>query len=51
MRKKHKKVCTTLNYFGHQLVLASACTSLSDFASLVGITVYEFTSLRVLQQD
>ena len=26
MRKKHKKVCTTLNYIEHLLILASAVT-------------------------
>ena len=42
MSKKHKKVCTTLNYIEHFLVLASAitgCVSICDFASLVGIPI------------
>ena len=38
--KKHKMVCTTLNYIGHFLILASTiseCISTSAFASLIGI--------------
>ena len=38
--KKHKKVCTTLNYIEHFLILASViigCISISVFASLLGI--------------
>ena len=45
MSKKHKKVCTALNYIEHSLILASAvtgCTSIFAFASsvviLIGIT-------------
>ena len=37
MSRKHKKVCTTLNYIEHFLILASAitgCISTSAFASL-----------------
>ena len=37
--KKHKKVCTTLNYIEHFLILASTitgCISVSAFASLIG---------------
>ena len=40
MSKKHKKVCTTLNYIEHFLILGSTitgCVSISDFASIVGI--------------
>ena len=40
MSKKHKKVCKTLNYFEHSLILASTimvCISISVFASLIGI--------------
>ena len=40
--KKHKKVCATLNYIEHFLILASAitkCASISTFASLVGIPI------------
>ena len=40
--RKHKRVCTTLNYVGHFLILASAVTeyiSISTFASLLGISI------------
>ena len=40
MNKKHKNVCTTLNYIEHLLILdfvAAGCVSISDFVSLVGI--------------
>ena len=40
--KKHKKVCTTLNYIIHFLILGSTipgCVSISAFASLVGIPI------------
>ena len=42
MRKKHKKVCITLNYIQHLLILAftiTECVSISAFASLVGIPI------------
>ena len=42
MNKKHKKVCTTLNYIKPFLILASTitgCISISDFASLVDIPI------------
>ena len=42
MSKKHKKVCTTLNYIEHFLILASTptgCVSSFVFSSLVGIPV------------
>ena len=42
MSKKHKKVCTTLNYIEHFLILASTitgCISISAFASLIGIPI------------
>ena len=35
MSKKQKKVCTTLNYIEHFLILASS--SISGFTSLIGI--------------
>ena len=46
MRKKHKKVCRTLNYFKHSLLFISAvtgCPSISNFAlqSLQGIKKYK----------
>ena len=40
--KKHKMICTTLNYIEHFLVVASTITgyvSISTFASLLGITM------------
>ena len=40
--RKHKKICTTLNYIEHFLILAPAITggiSISAFASLVGIPI------------
>ena len=47
MSNKHKKVCMTLNYIEHFLILTSVvtgCISTSAFASLlgipIGITVY-----------
>ena len=39
MSKKHKKVCTTLNYIEHFFILDSAitgCISISVFGSLLG---------------
>ena len=42
MSKKHKKICTTLNYSEHFLILASAVTgyiSISAFASFLGIPI------------
>ena len=40
MSKKHKKVCTTLNYIEQFLILGSTitgCISISVFVSLIGI--------------
>ena len=42
MRKKHKKVCTTLNYTEHILILLSTisgCVSIPVFALLVGLLI------------
>ena len=42
MSKKHKKVCITLNYIEHFLILASTitgCISISAFVSLLGIPI------------
>ena len=42
MNKQHKKVCTTLNYIEHFLILGSTntgCNSTSAFASLLGIPI------------
>ena len=47
--KKHKKVCTTLNYIEHFLISGFAvtgCVSISAFASLVGIPT-GITSSRI----
>ena len=44
--KKHKKVCTTLNYIEHFLIIAftiTGCVSVSSFAFFV---LYFFTSLQ-----
>ena len=38
MSKKHKKICTTLDYIKHFLILASSitgCVSISAFVSLI----------------
>ena len=40
--RKHKKVCTTLNYIEHFLILVSTitgCISISAFSSLLGIPI------------
>ena len=42
MSRKHKKVCTTLNYIKHSLILVSAitgCFSISVLASLLGTPI------------
>ena len=42
MGKKHKKVCTFLNYIEHFLILGSnitGCVSISIFASLIGTLI------------
>ena len=42
MSRKHEKVCTSLNYFKHFLILASSitgCISISSFTSLFGIPI------------
>ena len=42
MSRKHKKVCTALNYIEHFLILPSTiigCISISPFASLLGISI------------
>ena len=47
--KKHKKVCTTLNYIQHFLILASTingCISIFASASLLGIPT-EITSSEI----
>ena len=42
MSKKDKKVCTTLNYIEHFLILVSTiteCILISAFASLIGVPI------------
>ena len=42
MSRKHKNVCTTLNYIEHFLILASTidgCISISAFSSLTSIPI------------
>ena len=42
MSRKHKKVCLTVNYIEHFLILASTitgCISISAFTSLLGIPI------------
>ena len=42
MSREHKKVCTTLNYIEHFLILTSpitGCISVSDFAFLLNISI------------
>ena len=42
MSKKHKKVCTNLNYIEYFLILGSTitgCVYISAFASLVGVPI------------
>ena len=42
MSRKHQKICTTLNYTGYFLILASTvtgCISISAFVSLLGILI------------
>ena len=52
MSKNHKKTCRNLNYFEHSLLLISTvtgCVSISDFASLVGISIGIASSAVVLK--
>ena len=52
MSRKHKKVCTTLNYIEHFLTLAftvTGCISISAFASLLGIPIRMMNSAIVLK--
>ena len=52
MSKKHKKVCTTLNYIEHLLVLAfvvTGCVSISTFTSIVGIPIGITSSAVVIK--
>ena len=50
--KKHKKVCTTLNYIIHFLISGSTipgCVSISAFASLVGIPIGIVSSVIIIK--
>ena len=52
MSKKHKKVCTTLNYIEHFLILESAitgCVLISFFVSLIGIPIGIMISAIILK--
>ena len=52
LSKKHKKVCTTLNYIEHFLILASTitgCILISAFTSLIGISIGITSSLIELK--
>ena len=52
MSRKHKKVCTTLNYIEHFLTLAftvTGCISISAFPSLLGIPIRMMNSAIVLK--
>ena len=52
MSKKHKIVCTTVNYIEQFLILASkitGCVSISAFASLIGIPIGITSSAIVLK--
>ena len=52
MSRKHNKVCTTLNYIKHFLILASAVTgfiSISAFVCLVGIPLGIMSSVLGLK--
>ena len=39
MCRKHKTVCTNLNYIEHCLILTAGCISISSLASLLGIPI------------
>ena len=48
MSKKRKNFCTVLNYIEQLLILASAvtgCVSISDFASVAGISIAIMSSV------
>ena len=52
MSRKHKKVCRTLNYIEHFLILASTiteCISISDFDFLIFIPIWSTSSAKVLK--
>ena len=50
--RKHRKVCTTLNYIEHVLIIASTitwCISIFAFASFIGICIGITSSAIVLK--
>ena len=50
MGRKHKKICTTLNYIEHFLLLPSTiigCISISAFASLLAIPIGITSSAKI----
>ena len=52
MSRKHKKVCTTLSYIEHFLILASTitgCISISAFASLLVVPIGNTSSAKGLK--
>ena len=52
MTRKHKKVCTTLDYIEHFLILASTitgCVSVFAFTSLIGIPIGITSSAKWLK--
>ena len=52
MSRKHKKVCGTLNYIEHFLILAftiTGCISISVFVSLLGISAETTSSTAELK--
>ena len=57
MSREGKKVCTTLNYIEHFLILASTitvCISIFSFASLIGIPIEiasSETGLKICAKD
>ena len=53
LSKKHKKVCTTLQYIKHFLILTSkitGCISISAFTSLIGIPIGIIISAMALKR-
>ena len=50
MSEKHKKICTSLNYIEHFLILGSPVTgfiSISAFASLIRIIIRILIRIRI----
>ena len=54
MSKMHKKICTTLNYIEHFLILVSTITgwvSISAFASLTGILIGIYQFINIIHDE